>query len=162
MKWDWLRGGMWANSPRQQDEDWRSAAWFVASLGVSYLVFGGERKIERFVGVDFWWVIHSLTAILSVWCLAAVLLRAGTERITLNGWRRLWIVLSIIWAVPAGLVTVAAAAPSSALALTDINAFNDARRDFWRTFMLAAVAPPAILYLLGLSIAWIRRGFRGA
>ena len=59
---------------------------------------------------------------------------------TLNGWQRLWVVVSGLWAVL--WVVVGLAEDGLFLAL------------------VIGVVPPVLLYAAGLGVAWIRRGFQ--
>jgi hypothetical protein len=61
---------------------------------------------------------------------------------TLNGWQRLWALVSGVWAVL--WVTIYLVVP----------------RTNWVAIAIAVV-PPVLLYAAGLGVAWVRRGFRG-
>jgi hypothetical protein len=67
--------------------------------------------------------------------------------IRLNGWQRLWVVLAILWCVPIGALLVA-------------NAPHPYDREYGGLGALVLIVPPGVLYLAGLAVAWIRRGFR--
>ena len=63
---------------------------------------------------------------------------------TLNGWQRLWVVVTAPWAV---------------LWVGGALLFGFDGSGF---FLLAIiVVPPVLLYVVGLGVAWVRRGFRG-
>ena len=74
----------------------------------------------------------------------------------INGWQRLWLVASILWAVvilllagilqPNGDETVASAEGTSANAALFVVRL-------W-------IVPVASVYGLGLGLAWVRRGFQ--
>ena len=74
----------------------------------------------------------------------------------INGWQRLWLVASILWAVvilllagilqPNGDETVASAEGTSANAALFVVRL-------W-------IVPVAAVYGLGLGLAWVRRGFQ--
>jgi hypothetical protein len=69
----------------------------------------------------------------------------------INGWQRLWVVCSILWAVvilalagrfqPGGDQVV----PSASMVLSVVR--------LW-------IVPVAAVYAFGFSLAWVRRGFR--
>ena len=62
----------------------------------------------------------------------------------LNGWQRLWVVIASLW-MPLGIWQWAVLSPSlQGLALG---------------FAVCAT-PLAVLYAAGLTVAWVRRGFR--
>jgi hypothetical protein len=61
---------------------------------------------------------------------------------TLNGWQRLWALVSGVWAV--FWVALAILFRTSGL-----------------VYLSLAVVPPVLLYAVGLGVAWVRRGFRG-
>ena len=66
-----------------------------------------------------------------------------------NGWQRLWVVASILWAVAilalAGILQTSGNQPSPS---TDIG------------FVVRLwIAPVLAVYALGLGFAWVRRGF---
>jgi hypothetical protein len=64
---------------------------------------------------------------------------------TLNGWRRLWIVVSLAWALLiAGLTSIEPPTTLNEVLITG----------------LVLAIPPAVLYSAGLAIAWVLRGFR--
>ena len=66
----------------------------------------------------------------------------------LNGWRRLWVVVSSAWAV-------------WWVAIILILWFTtNEEGEVLRVFLPVAVVPPVLLYAAGLSVAWIRRGFQ--
>ena len=65
---------------------------------------------------------------------------------TLNGWQRLWLLASILWAV---VVLALAATPD--LGWTMQSALFVVR--LW-------IVPVATLYGFGLGLAWVRRGFQ--
>jgi hypothetical protein len=69
------------------------------------------------------------------------------EPINLNGWQRLWVVLAIMWCVPIGAFLVATAP-------------HPYDREYGGVAALVVIIPPSLLYLGGLAVAWIRRGFR--
>lgn len=58
-----------------------------------------------------------------------------------TGFRRLWLVLSVIWLI--GTVAVV----------------YDYRDDALQSFVIAGLAPVALLYLLGVAFVWIIEGF---
>ena len=59
----------------------------------------------------------------------------------INGWQRLWLLASILWAV----VVLLLAVPSAGEALFVVR--------LW-------IVPVAAVYGFGLGLAWVRRGFR--
>jgi len=63
----------------------------------------------------------------------------------LNGWQRLWVVIAALW-TPIGVwqLTTVLSRPSVATTVLGIAA--------WAT-------PSALLYLVGVTVAWVRRGF---
>ena len=66
----------------------------------------------------------------------------------LNGWRRLWVVVSSAWAV-------------WWVAIILILWFTtNEEGEVLRVFLPVAVVPPVLLYAAGLGVAWIRRGFQ--
>ena len=65
---------------------------------------------------------------------------------TLNGWQRLWLVASILWAV---VVLALAVAPDRGWTMQ--SALFVVR--LW-------IVPVAALYGFGLGLAWVRRGFQ--
>ena len=68
----------------------------------------------------------------------------------LNGWQRVWLLASILWAV----VIVALAGrfqPDSEQAIQSTNVVLVALR-LW-------IVPVGAAYALGLGLAWVRRGF---
>ena len=62
----------------------------------------------------------------------------------LNGWQRLWALVSGVWAVPWVALGVLFRASGDGL-----------------VYLSLAVVPPVLLYVVGLGVAWVRRGFRG-
>ena len=79
----------------------------------------------------------------------------GNERETtmrLNGWQRLWLLASLLWAVAilalAGMFQAGGGetVPSASVALLMVR--------LW-------VVPVAAVYGFGLGLAWVRRGFQG-
>jgi predicted membrane channel-forming protein YqfA (hemolysin III family) len=68
----------------------------------------------------------------------------------LNGWQRLWVVLSALWLALVCAFTALVWSSQGGSASVLLYAF------------LGWVLPSALLYLLGLSAAWIIRGFRRA
>ena len=74
--------------------------------------------------------------------------RSGEAPMHINGWQRLWVLGSILWAV----VILALAGrfqsgsdPSANMVLFVVR--------LW-------IVPVAALYTFGLGLAWVRRGFR--
>ena len=65
---------------------------------------------------------------------------------TLNGWQRLWLLASVIWAV---MLFALAGMPDSGWTIQ--NALVVVR--LW-------IVPVAAVYALGLSLAWVMRGFQ--
>ena len=69
----------------------------------------------------------------------------------INGWQRLWLVASILWAVVvlllAGILRVNCdpTVPSANVALFVVR--------LW-------IVPVAAVYVFGLGLAWVRRGFQ--
>ena len=69
----------------------------------------------------------------------------------INGWQRLWLVASILWAVVvlllAGILRVNGdpTVPSANVALFVVR--------LW-------IVPVAAVYVFGLGLAWVRRGFQ--
>ena len=71
---------------------------------------------------------------------------------TLNGWQRLWLLASILWAV-------------AILVLAGILQFDGDQTVPSANVVLFVVrlwiVPVAAVYAFGLSLAWVRRGFQG-
>jgi hypothetical protein len=68
----------------------------------------------------------------------------------INGWQRLWLLASILWAVV--ILVLAGILPfESATAPTATEALFVAR--LW-------IVPVVAVYGFGLGLAWVRRGFR--
>jgi hypothetical protein len=67
----------------------------------------------------------------------------------INGWHRLWIVLSAPWVVVMGFVVIFVGFPDSWSLLLKIAAG-----------LATTIIPPLILYGTGWAIAWVMRGFR--
>jgi len=65
----------------------------------------------------------------------------------LNGWQRLWVVLSALWT---GVV-----ACMLALAVQE----HDDGWIHWTPTLLAWIAPIASVYAIGAGVVWVRRGF---
>ena len=66
----------------------------------------------------------------------------------LNGWWRLWVVVSSAWAV-------------WWVAIILILWFTtNEEGEVLRVLLPVAVVPPVLLYAAGLGVAWIRRGFQ--
>ena len=61
---------------------------------------------------------------------------------TLNGWQRLWVVFTGLWLGVYGVAGIDVGVPSY-------------------VHLAMAVVPPVLLYVAGLTVVWIRRGFRG-
>ena len=64
----------------------------------------------------------------------------------LNGWRRLWVVVSVVWV--AGMAWQLTLGPAGTMG---------------EAFLYGSVwlvGPPAVAYLTGLVVAWVVRGFR--
>jgi hypothetical protein len=59
----------------------------------------------------------------------------------MNGWLRLWLVATVLWALFAWVVAINAYGPKT-------------------FFFYVAVVPPSFALALGYAIAWIRDGFR--
>ena len=68
----------------------------------------------------------------------------------LNGWQRLWLVVSILWLV-------------ATMSLTGVLRFDGSTHVHSVSALLLAlrisIVPIAALYCLGLGLAWVRRGF---
>ena len=65
---------------------------------------------------------------------------------TLNGWQRLWLLASSLWAV---VVLVLAGIPDRGWTMQSA------------LFVLRLwIVPVAAVYVFGLGLAWVRRGFR--
>jgi hypothetical protein len=72
-------------------------------------------------------------------------------RLALNGWQRLWVVASVLWlAVVCAFTALFLRGEEGGTASLLLGAF------------LVWAVPSVFLYLLGLSVAWILRGFRRA
>ena len=69
----------------------------------------------------------------------------------INGWQRLWLVASILWAVVI-LLLAGILQPGGDRTVPSANAILFVVR-LW-------VVPVAALYGFGLSLAWVRRGFQ--
>jgi hypothetical protein len=71
---------------------------------------------------------------------------------TLNGWQRLWLLASILWAVV--ILALAGILQSDGVhAVPNANGVLFVVR-LW-------IVPVAAVYGLGLGLAWVRRGFQG-
>lgn len=69
----------------------------------------------------------------------------------LNGWQRLWLLVTVLWALVVGVfVVILQSNRNEAVPL--LNAIG-----FWVLFWSM---PAAAVYALGLGIAWVRSGFR--
>ena len=68
----------------------------------------------------------------------------------INGWQRLWVLASILWAV--AILTLAGRFQSADQAVPDVDTVLFAVR-LWS-------APVVGVYTLGLGLAWVRRGFQ--
>jgi polyferredoxin len=69
----------------------------------------------------------------------------------INGWRRMWLLASALWAVVV-LVLAGRFQPNGAQAVPEVNMTLFALR-LW-------ITPVAAIYGLGLGFAWVRRGFQ--
>ena len=88
---------------------------------------------------------------------------------TLNGWQRLWVVVSALWVVVWVVVGLVALLDNPATWVFDettrvwherwIMADSVAMANFLASLTMAVV-PPVLLYAAGLVTAWVRRGFR--
>ena len=70
----------------------------------------------------------------------------------LNGWQRIWITLSVLWSIYAIAILVSV--------LTDPSGYENR---YGVTVSLALgywVGPIIGVYVLGSTVAWIRKGFR--
>ena len=68
----------------------------------------------------------------------------------MNGWKRLWLLASIVWAImilALSDIVSARALPSAAMVLFVVR--------LW-------IVPVAAVYGFGLSLAWVRRGFQSS
>ena len=68
----------------------------------------------------------------------------------LNGWQRMWVIVSGVWVVlwvAFGLAILLSGDEEGLLVLL--------------ASLATAVVPPVLLYAAGLGVAWIRSGFRG-
>jgi len=63
----------------------------------------------------------------------------------INGWQRLWLLASILWAVVVLLLAGIQTVPSANAVLFVVR--------LW-------IVPVAAVYGLGLGLAWVRRGFQ--
>jgi hypothetical protein len=73
---------------------------------------------------------------------------------TLNGWQRLWLVIStpffFVWTVIMPVTEL----------LSDSRGYHATADEAWVMFMMNGVGWPVFIYAVGWSIARIRRGFR--
>ena len=69
----------------------------------------------------------------------------------INGWQRLWLLASILWAVVI-LVLAGQFQPSGEQGVQGVNMALFALR-LW-------IVPVSAVYGLGLGLAWVRRGFQ--
>jgi hypothetical protein len=76
------------------------------------------------------------------------------ERPRLNGWQRLWIVTATAWVLLVLLVAIGLVAEQGAA--------RSLEAPIPAVILGVTVVPPAVLYLTGVAVAWIRRGFRSA
>lgn len=67
----------------------------------------------------------------------------------INGWQRLWLLASILWAVV--ILALAGILPNGDLAVPSANMVFVVR--LW-------LVPVAAVYVFGLGLAWVRRGFQ--
>ncbi len=63
----------------------------------------------------------------------------------MNGWQRLWVVATVLWVLFYGALLAGGEIDSDKMLL----------------FLAFVFLPPIGLYLLGLAMAWMIRGFRG-
>jgi hypothetical protein len=63
----------------------------------------------------------------------------------LNGWQRLWVVVSVVWILYLVVAGVADGIDSEQVL----------------PVLMALFLVPAFLYAIGAAVAWIRRGFTG-
>jgi hypothetical protein len=76
-----------------------------------------------------------------------------TNSPNLNGWLRLWIVISSIWAIGVALYSTISWLDDS------LNYLRNKSEHILITAALIAV-PPILILILGKSIAWIIKGFK--
>ena len=77
---------------------------------------------------------------------------------TLNGWQRLWVVVTIAWV---GLWLAFIVTISVSDGMEGRFVLNGMEGRFVLASLAFAVATPVLLYAAGLGVAWVRRGFRG-
>lgn len=86
----------------------------------------------------------------------------------LNGWLRLWVVLTILWTLfTAGQAWLNRPAPRRVSMINgqivSEDRAEDELRQEWRTFATVGLVfwlvPPVTLYAAGIAIRWISRGF---
>ena len=72
----------------------------------------------------------------------------------LNGWQRLWVLLSVLWVLGSVL--------SSVLSVLDLGVLSLAEDATGKTFLFMGIlfAPPLALYILGFAVEWVIWGFR--
>ncbi|OGS01251.1 MAG: hypothetical protein A3G41_05860 [Elusimicrobia bacterium RIFCSPLOWO2_12_FULL_59_9] len=70
------------------------------------------------------------------------------------GWLRAWVVLSAMWVIPCAVFGLA-------IVTTEIKDYRLPSAGAFFTWLAITAFPPAFLYALGLSIAWVIRGFKG-
>lgn len=66
----------------------------------------------------------------------------------LNGWQRLWLLVTVIWAIPWAVLIFADMQSGGDVGLASLA--------FW---LSGWIIPSLALYALGLGVAWVIRGF---
>lgn len=70
----------------------------------------------------------------------------------MNGWNRLWSLVTVVWVFPFAYIFLLAA-------LDGGSAFSKLP-GWYAGAALLCIVPPVFLYALGLGVAWVRRGFK--
>lgn len=75
----------------------------------------------------------------------------------IRGLKRLWLVLSVAWAIVVGLVSLSMVPIGGGEALPDL---ARVRAEFVGAVLLQMVLWPAMLYAAGAAMVWVARGFQ--
>jgi len=85
--------------------------------------------------------------------------------VQLNGWQRLWVVFTVVWTiVPAIIVSrnwQVLWLPDEDYSLLSTTAWGT-RFEVFGGAIFAWVVPPITIYLAGVVVRWVYRGFRQA
>ena len=92
----------------------------------------------------------------------------------LNGWQRLWVLITVLWVLIVGAAGLTSN-PNGYRSWRDAPIVDETKPfdpdaylaskklyigERFLDFASAALLPPPCLYLLGLGLAWVRKGFR--